>query len=119
MQLLFEDFPGQFQVKDSEKQIFHFKLLWRRGEFLATTAAVASYAAMAKGISALEEADIRHWTTLPQAFRMEELRLPPGNYQLGVARYVEDKTPENPSKILTGGFNGYSLQGLITTLPGA
>lgn len=70
------------------------------GEFLATTAAVASYAAMAKGISALEEADIRHWTTLPQAFRMEELRLPPGNYQLGVARYVEDKTPENPSKIL-------------------
>lgn len=70
------------------------------GEFLATTAAVASYTAMATGISALEEADVRHWTTLPQAFRMEELRLPPGTYQLGIARYIEDKVPENPSKIL-------------------
>lgn len=70
------------------------------GEFLATTAAVASYTAMATGISALEEADIRHWTTLPQAFRMEELTLPSGNYQLGVARYQDGKAPESPSKIL-------------------
>ncbi len=70
------------------------------GEFLATTAAVASYTAMATGISALEEADVRHWTTLPQAFRMEELKLPPGNYQLGVARYIEGKAPQSPSKIL-------------------
>ena len=70
------------------------------GEFLATTAAVASYTAMATGISSLEEADVRHWTTLPQAFRMGEFKLSPGTYQLGVARYVENKDPGSPSKIL-------------------
>lgn len=70
------------------------------GDFLAKTAAMATYVGAAKGIAALEKADVRHWTTLPQALRMSEAKLPPGNYQLAVAHYVGDKVPDAPVKIL-------------------
>ena len=52
-----------------------------KGEFIAKAAAMATYVGASKGITALEKADTRHWTTLPQAFRMSELNLAPGKYQ--------------------------------------
>jgi hypothetical protein len=41
--------------------------------------------ASSKGIAAFEKADIRHWTTLPQAFRMSEFHLPTGKYKVGIS----------------------------------
>lgn len=70
------------------------------GDFLAKTAALATYVGAAKGIAALEKADTRHWTTIPQALRMTEVKLPPGNYQLAIAHYAGEKAPEAPVKIL-------------------
>ncbi len=61
-----------------------YQKLKGQGEFLAKTAAMATYVASSKGIAAFEKADTRQWTTLPQAFRMSELHLSPGDYQVGV-----------------------------------
>lgn len=71
-----------------------------QGDFLAKTAAMATYVGASKGIAALEKADTRHWTTLPQALRMAEFSLKPGTYQVGIANYALDKAPATPSKIL-------------------
>lgn len=71
-----------------------------QGDFLAKTAAMATYVGASKGIAALEKADVRHWTTLPQALRMTELKLKPGNYKLGIAAYSGQKAPDAPAKIL-------------------
>jgi len=70
------------------------------GDFLAKTAAMATYVGAAKGIASLEKADTRHWTTIPQALRVTEVKLPPGNYQLAIAHYVGENAPEAPTKIL-------------------
>lgn len=70
------------------------------GDFLAKTAALATYVGAAKGFAALEKADTRHWTTLPQAIRMTELALPPGKYKIGLANYSEDKAPLAPTHML-------------------
>lgn len=70
------------------------------GDFLAKTAAMATYVGAAKGIAALEKADTRHWTTLPQALRMSEVKLEPGTYQAAIGIYTGDKAPEAPSRIL-------------------
>jgi hypothetical protein len=70
------------------------------GEFLAKTAAMATYVGASKGIAAMEKADTRHWTTLPQALRMYELKLPPGSYKVAIGTYSADKAPDSPSKIL-------------------
>ena len=70
------------------------------GEFLAKTAAMATYVGASKGIAAMEKADVRHWTTLPQALRMYELKLPPGAYKVAIGTYTLDKAPEAPAKIL-------------------
>lgn len=70
------------------------------GDFLAKTAAMATFVGAAKGIAALEKADTRHWTTLPQALRMSELHLKPGKYQVAIGTYTEDRAPDSPSKIL-------------------
>jgi hypothetical protein len=59
--------------------------LQKNGAFIAGAAAMATYVGASKGIAALEKADTRHWTTLPQAFRMVELNLAPGNYQVAIA----------------------------------
>ena len=59
--------------------------LKKHGEFIAGTAAMATYVGASKGIAALEKADTRHWTTLPRAFRMMELNLPPGDYQVAIS----------------------------------
>ena len=66
------------------------------GDFIAGAAAMATYVGASKGIAAMEKADTRHWTTLPQAFRMMELNLPAGNYQiaLGLKNNAQD-----PSKM--------------------
>lgn len=68
------------------------------GEFIAGTAAMATYVGASKGISALEKADTRHWTTLPQAFRMMELNLAPGKYQIAVSSKADSS--EQNMKIL-------------------
>lgn len=60
-----------------------YQKLKANGELIAKTAAMATYIASSKGIAALEKADTRHWTTLPQAFRMSEFNLPPGKYKVG------------------------------------
>jgi hypothetical protein len=70
------------------------------GDFLAKSAAMATYVGAAKGIAALEKADTRHWTTLPQVLRMTEVKLPAGNYQVAVGNYNLDKAPDAPTKIL-------------------
>lgn len=70
------------------------------GDFLAKTAAMATYVGAAKGIAALEKADTRHWTTLPQALRMSELHLKPGNYKVAIGTYTGDKAPDAPAKVL-------------------
>ena len=59
--------------------------LKKNGELIAKTAAMATYVASSKGIAAFEKADTRHWTTLPQAFRMSEFHLPTGKYKVGVS----------------------------------
>jgi len=69
-------------------------------DFIAKSAALAAYVAASKGIASLEKADTRHWTTLPQAFRMTELKLKPGFYKLGLASYTGETAPSAPSKIL-------------------
>lgn len=70
------------------------------GDFLAKSAAMATYVGASKGIAAMEKADTRHWRTLPQALRMTELSLPPGNYKIGIAAYAGDEAPKSPAKIL-------------------
>ncbi len=70
------------------------------GDFLAKTAALATYVGATKGFAVLEKADTRHWTTLPQAIRMTELTLPPGNYKIGLANYSGEEAPKAPTKIL-------------------
>ncbi len=70
------------------------------GDFIAKSAALATYVGAAKGIAALEKADTRNWSTLPQAFRMFETKLPPGQYKVGVAPYDSGKSPVAPTKTL-------------------
>ena len=70
-----------------------------QGDFIAGAAAMATYVGASKGINAMEKADVRHWTTLPQAFRMSELNLAPGKYQVAVAPKIE-KPQETNLKIL-------------------
>ena len=70
------------------------------GDFLAKTAAMATYVGASKGIAAMEKADTRHWTTLPNTIRMTEMKLPPGNYQLAIASYSGDVAPKAPVKNL-------------------
>ena len=62
-----------------------YQKLRPQGEFLAKSVAMASYIASSKGIAAFEKADTRHWMTLPQLFRISELSLPKGEYQVAVA----------------------------------
>lgn len=70
------------------------------GDFLAKTAAMATYVGASKGIAALEKADTRHWTTLPEAIRMAEMRLNPGKYKVALAIYSGEKAPDAPSRII-------------------
>jgi hypothetical protein len=86
------------------------------GDFLAKTAAVATYTAATKGIAAMEKADTRHWTTLPQAIRMTELKLPPGNYKAALGLYSGSKAPDAPSKIL-GDFTVKPSGKTLQTIP--
>lgn len=76
------------------------KLKQGDGDFLAKSAALATYLGASKGIAALEKADTRHWTTLPQVIRMTELSLAPGSYKIGLASYSQNNAPESPTKIL-------------------
>lgn len=85
-------------------------------DFLAKTAAMATYVGASKGIAAMEKADVRHWTTLPQAIRMGEFRLPPGTYQAAVGLYAGTKAPESPAKIL-GSFTVKESGKGLHTLP--
>ncbi len=70
-----------------------------KGEYIAKLAAMGTYVAASKGIAALEKADTRHWTTLPHSFRMSELALKPGVYQVAISPKIE-KPQENTMKIL-------------------
>jgi hypothetical protein len=51
-------------------------------EIFAKPAAFGQYVLSAKAISASEKADVRHWTTLPDAVRTTDLNLKPGKYKL-------------------------------------
>jgi len=72
----------------------------KSADFFAKTAAMATYVGASKGLAALEKADTRHWTTLPHVLRMNELKLNPGTYQVGLGSYEGDTPPTYPSKIL-------------------
>ncbi len=76
------------------------KLKSKSEDFLAKTAAMATYLGASKGIAALEKADTRHWTTLPQAIRVTEWKLSPGNYKIALGIYSGTKAPDAPAKIL-------------------
>jgi tetratricopeptide (TPR) repeat protein len=69
-------------------------------DFLAKSAAMATYVGASKGIAALEKADTRSWLTLPQALRMYELKLTPGDYKVAVGTYSGEKAPDAPAKII-------------------
>lgn len=69
------------------------------GDFIAGAAAMATYVGASKGIAALEKADTRYWSTLPQAFRLSELDLAPGTYQVAISTKGQ-KPQENSMKIL-------------------
>lgn len=69
-------------------------------EFIAKSAAMATYVGATKGLSLLERADTRHWTTLPQAIRLSEVHLGPGQYSVGVAVYSGTQVPKTPTKLL-------------------
>jgi hypothetical protein len=51
-------------------------------DFFAMTVASMSYSVANKAIEASEGADLRFWSTLPNAFRMGSLDLAPGKYNL-------------------------------------
>lgn len=70
-------------------------------DFIAKSAAMATYVGATKGLSMLEKADVRHWTTLPQAVRLSELHLKPGQYKIGVGAYSGSLPPKAPSKLLS------------------
>jgi hypothetical protein len=53
-------------------------------EIFAKPAAFAQYVLSAKAISASEKADVRHWTTLPEALRTTDISLNPGKYKLSL-----------------------------------
>lgn len=76
------------------------KLRSNSEDFLAKTAAMATYIGASKGIAAMEKADTRHWTTLPHAIRMTEWKLPPGSYKAALGVYSGTKAPDAPGKIL-------------------
>jgi hypothetical protein len=76
------------------------KLRSNSEDFLAKTAAMATYVGASKGIAAMEKADTRHWTTLPQAIRLSEWKLPPGQYKVALGLYTGTKAPDSPAKIL-------------------
>lgn len=61
--------------------------------FLAKMAAMGSYVAATKGIAYSERADTRSWATLPRALRVADASLPPGNYEVSLARKLEQNTP--------------------------
>lgn len=62
-----------YQIYKSQKQ---------SNDFIAMTLASVSYSIANKGIEASEAADIRYWSTLPNAFRMGSLKLDPGTYSI-------------------------------------
>lgn len=51
-------------------------------DFLARSAAIGQYLLTAKAIAKSEQADTRHWTSLPQDIRVTHFYLPKGIYQL-------------------------------------
>jgi hypothetical protein len=67
-----------------------YQKLKENGEFIANSAAMATYIASSKGIAAFEKADTRHWTTLPDAFRLSELLLPPGTYRVALSEHGKE-----------------------------
>lgn len=81
-------------------QVYNTLNRGNNGDFLAKTAAMAAYVGASKGIAAMEKADTRHWTTLPQALRIYEAQLPAGSYKVAIGNYTADKAPASPAKIL-------------------
>jgi hypothetical protein len=63
-----------------------YKMLSREDDqganFLAKNAAILQYIGASRAIAASERADTRHWSTLPNNFRMLDLHLPPGEYRV-------------------------------------
>jgi hypothetical protein len=92
------------------------KLRSNSEDFLAKTAAMATYVGASKGIAAMEKADTRHWTTLPQAIRLSEWKLPPGQYKAALGLYTGTKAPDSPAKIL-GDFEVKKSGKAIHTFP--
>ena len=92
------------------------KLKSNSEDFFAKTAAMATYVGASKGIAAMEKADTRHWTTLPQAIRVGEWKLPPGQYKAALGLYSGTKAPEAPAKIL-GDFRVEKSGKTIYTFP--
>jgi hypothetical protein len=77
---------------------------------------MATYVGASKGIAAMEKADTRHWTTLPQAIRLSEWKLPPGQYKAALGLYTGTKAPDSPAKIL-GDFEVKKSGKTIHTFP--
>lgn len=91
-----------------------YQKLKDNGEFIAKPAALATYVAGSRALTTLEQADTRHWRTLPQAFRMTELALPPGHYKIGLGIYSGETPPEGPAKLLQEIVVGESGKALHT-----
>ncbi len=61
------------------------------GELFAKPAAIAQFLISQKGIKETEKADVRYWTSLPDLFLQQELRLKPGNYDVEVTEVKAGK----------------------------
>jgi hypothetical protein len=70
------------------------------GDLIAKTAALGTYVGASKGLSLLEKADTRQWSTLPRLIKISDLSLPNGSYQLGIARYDNGVLPKKPTRIV-------------------
>jgi hypothetical protein len=79
-----------------------YQKLKGNGELIAKTAAMATYVASSKSIAAMEEADTRHWTTLPRTFRMEEFNLPQGKYTIALSSPDSSEGAPSPALKVLG-----------------
>lgn len=76
-----------------------YKAIEKQGEFFAKTAAVLQYVGATKGIEASEQADTRHWSTLPETIRLTDVSLKKGLYTMQVFRYQKGESFD-PTKAL-------------------
>lgn len=73
----------------------------KKGDFIASMAAVATYTAATKGIAWSERADTRSWATLPRTLRLTDASLSEGQYEVSLGLKAEQNAPGDTRKLGT------------------